>query len=71
MLSHSGSRTKQELEGRVVDQERELTQARNAINTLRAEKNQLTQHHQKIQVEGATGVLSMTSLSGLLLSILS
>ncbi|KAI0233591.1 hypothetical protein LSAT2_016181 [Lamellibrachia satsuma] len=45
----AATRTKQELETRVVDQEKELVDARGTITSLRCEKNRLAQHHQKIQ----------------------
>ena len=37
-----------------MDQEKELGEARTAINSLKCENNRLSQHHQKIQVGGAT-----------------
>ena len=37
-----------------MDQEKELGETRTAITSLRGENNRLSQHHQKIQVGGAT-----------------
>ena len=63
ICAFSVCRTKQDLESRVVDQEKELVDARGTITSLRCEKNRLAQHHQKIQVGGADAWLKRAPLA--------